>query len=564
MRRTKEPRPLSQLLVFRALRLPGVPLAVGFGLFYFVAAAWFHMVRHAWVGDAVSRTSNAMYVVFSRDPHLAAIGFVWLPGPSVVQLPLILIADVFQQPLFAGNIMTVICAMATLLVLHAFMVEVGVTRWWRIALLVPYAVNPMTMYYAVNGMSEAPFVLMALIVAWQFAIYARTRQGMALFFGGLGLSGAVWTRYEALPLVAATAIALTLYEVFYDEGPQAVPRAEAVLLTALSPAVLSFSLWLFFNWIIEGDPIYFLNSTYGPNAQLKASLSLQGQEVVQASRSLLWATVFGLKRLFLLSPFFLPITAVASVLALRRPDFRLIGIIGIGLCLPVFSIFQLGTGGSYGWFRFFIYAQPLTIVFGTAMVNAYRRTVRQRVYAVVLAALIVAIPTTVYGLSQPTIALEEYPVIRNMIDQSYPSAESLRRREALEVAAYLDALPPDKIIYVETFVSYRVASLARHRTRLVITNDRDSGEVLDDPVHRLDYILVPRPGTLSDLGEIAARFPGLYDYGAPWLTLVKEWTTEDGGGWRLYRVLKGPEGTGEVGPTPAETPAAPTPQGAGT
>src|ERR1700677_1314342 len=33
--------------------------------------------------DAVSRMANGFYVLYSRDPHLAAIGFVWNPLQSV-------------------------------------------------------------------------------------------------------------------------------------------------------------------------------------------------------------------------------------------------------------------------------------------------------------------------------------------------------------------------------------------------------------------------------------------------------------------------------------------------
>src|SRR5690349_4617983 len=39
--------------------------------------------------DSLSRTANAFYVLFSRDPHLAAVGFVWNPLPSLIQLPLL-------------------------------------------------------------------------------------------------------------------------------------------------------------------------------------------------------------------------------------------------------------------------------------------------------------------------------------------------------------------------------------------------------------------------------------------------------------------------------------------
>ena len=41
---------------------------------------------HAFFGDAVSRMANGFYVLYSRDPHLAAIGFVWNPLQSVADI----------------------------------------------------------------------------------------------------------------------------------------------------------------------------------------------------------------------------------------------------------------------------------------------------------------------------------------------------------------------------------------------------------------------------------------------------------------------------------------------
>ena len=38
-------------------------------------------------GDAWSRITNAYYVLYSRDPHLAAIGFIWNPLPSLMAIP---------------------------------------------------------------------------------------------------------------------------------------------------------------------------------------------------------------------------------------------------------------------------------------------------------------------------------------------------------------------------------------------------------------------------------------------------------------------------------------------
>src|SRR6202012_479713 len=45
--------------------------------------------------DAVSRMSNGYYVLWSRDPHLAAIGFVWSPLQSAADIPLLLFKPLF-------------------------------------------------------------------------------------------------------------------------------------------------------------------------------------------------------------------------------------------------------------------------------------------------------------------------------------------------------------------------------------------------------------------------------------------------------------------------------------
>src|SRR3954469_15365368 len=56
---------------------------------YLTAAVYFVLIRHSIFGDALSRVANAQYVLSSRDPHLASIGFVWNPLPSLVLVPFV-------------------------------------------------------------------------------------------------------------------------------------------------------------------------------------------------------------------------------------------------------------------------------------------------------------------------------------------------------------------------------------------------------------------------------------------------------------------------------------------
>ena len=53
----------------------------------YLLAGWSLIHFNIIFGDALSRVANAYYVLFSRDPHLPAMGFVWNPLPSFSVLP---------------------------------------------------------------------------------------------------------------------------------------------------------------------------------------------------------------------------------------------------------------------------------------------------------------------------------------------------------------------------------------------------------------------------------------------------------------------------------------------
>lgn len=84
--------PAHQRRHLRAGRLLSEPFAA-FALplvAYLIVGALLDFEYHSWIGDAVARMANAFYVLHSGDPHLAALGFVWNPLPSLVQLPILL------------------------------------------------------------------------------------------------------------------------------------------------------------------------------------------------------------------------------------------------------------------------------------------------------------------------------------------------------------------------------------------------------------------------------------------------------------------------------------------
>ncbi|TMK20351.1 MAG: hypothetical protein E6G68_04770 [Actinobacteria bacterium] len=85
-----------------------VLFACAFALYGTVAAVLV-FVFHFVMGDAVARVANASYALYSRDPHLGAIGFVWPPLPTLVLMPLLPFKAIFPVLVtrgFAANLAT--------------------------------------------------------------------------------------------------------------------------------------------------------------------------------------------------------------------------------------------------------------------------------------------------------------------------------------------------------------------------------------------------------------------------------------------------------------------------
>lgn len=137
-----------------ALVALGVYVAAGYYMLYSV---------HYAIGDALVRAGDARGVLFSRDPHLAAWGFVWFPGPVVLELPFMLVASPLDHAAFAGALTTAACGAATVLVLVRLFRRLGLSEPVVAGLALTYCLNPVVIFYCANGMSEASFYLAASV-----------------------------------------------------------------------------------------------------------------------------------------------------------------------------------------------------------------------------------------------------------------------------------------------------------------------------------------------------------------------------------------------------------------
>src|SRR6266404_792232 len=132
---------------------------------YFAAACYLALVANVVYGDAWSRVENASRILYSRDPHLAAIGFIWSPLPVVALLPLVPLKALWPQLTtlaLAGGIVSSLCMAGATVQLRGLLADAGLTRPFVWTLTAAFALNPLIFMYGANGMSEAMLLLFIL------------------------------------------------------------------------------------------------------------------------------------------------------------------------------------------------------------------------------------------------------------------------------------------------------------------------------------------------------------------------------------------------------------------
>jgi hypothetical protein len=342
----------------RTLALVGVPFAA-----YLALGLVFSLGGQIITGDAWSRVGNAYYVLFSRDPHLAAIGFVWNPLPSIVDalfLPLALIWRPIVDHGVAGNLMSSIFMALAIREAWLWLGELGVTKPARVGLVVALAAHPLVVLYGGNGMSEAPFVFFLLVAGRAVSGWLGSSSVSRLAIAGFGLALAYLTRYEAVAPIAALTLLVAGVSFARARG---TPRERATTASRTRhprrPGGRRVRAWAVASWIIVGSPFETFTSVHGNSSQVGLSI-----EAIRASTGSTPAGMLAYltEQVLALEPALAPVLGLAAVVALVRRDVRMLVPIAAFGSVLAFSGLLFVAGGSFGWLRFSITTVPLAVI----------------------------------------------------------------------------------------------------------------------------------------------------------------------------------------------------------
>ena len=506
------------------------------GTGYLAAAALLVFRFHVVSTQALGMVANASYVLFSRDPHAAAIGFVGNPLPSMLVLPLLPLRALWpalSDAGFAACIVSALFMAGAVYQLYSLLREGGVSRTPRLGLTLLFAVHPLIVYTAATGVAEAGYVFFLLLAGRHLARWQRDADTVGAIVAGLALAGAYLTRYDAV-LAGITVIIVVGVVSFSRARDRRVATATCDALIVGLPLAATATLWAAIAWLVTGNALPQLLSNYGYLAQLDA-LRTHGIVAANAIASPQRTMI----QLLALEPA-LPAAGVVLVIGWlsgrARASLAGIGLLGpLAIAIVAASVLDL----TFPWLRQLVVVVPLVTVLVGLGLAAERRSWLGPLAAGLM--LLVAVPTTFGAMLTAQTGQEERPVLRSIASRSTPGART-STAVATTVAQYLDARSlADGSVLVDSFTGFPVILASRAPRQFIITSDRDFALALANPAaYGVRYLLVPAPTDGNSLGSLDAlnrAYPGLWPSAAASGSLEHEFA---GPGkrveWRLYRV----------------------------
>jgi hypothetical protein len=523
-----------------------------FGL-YVVVAALLVFRYSSFANDAQARTANAFYVMFSRDPHLAAIGFVWNPLPSLAVMPVLALKVLWPalaRWAFAGNLVSAFFMAGAVVEVAGILRDLRAGRWLVVVLTACFALHPMIVLYGANGMSEAIFLFTLLVCARQLARWLESGELRPLVMAAIALAFAYLARNEAAAAAGAATLLVATVTLLRTTGDRRYRTMTAVVDATVfaAPFAVAFVGWAAASWIIVGHPFEQFSSVYGTASQLR---------VINASGG---AGPSGpghvVRQLVALVPLLPVIAGMVALRTIRRRDHRSLAHLAVFGAVVAFAVVAALAGQTLGSFRYYIALVPLAVVLtGVALTSpagerwprSGRHAGRLRLSLGVAAAIVLvgtAIPTSAVAMANPGIGQEEAVDLNFLFRSAKSGPDNVsgaeRYRSVSTMSGYIDGkrLPAGSVILdtATPCVPFIVLRSLRPR-QFVITNDRDFAAILADPVtFGARYLLVPAKGGYGDLDALNRAYPSLFADGAGFTSLEHEF---DGPGcphFRLYRV----------------------------
>ena len=470
----------------------------------------------------MSRTANAFYVFFCKPYRFTSMGLVWNPLPSLLQLPFVLLAKLWRPFVTKGIGAAVVSAFFAAwegkLILNTFdRMEVG--RRVSLPLTLLFCLNPYVFFYGANGMSEIMFIAFAVQIVCSLTLWMRMGGASHLVAASGGFVGMFLTRYEAIPFAVTVALGMVVNILYSRREKKYYPPdntkekffyIEGSMWVTFFPLIYSVLVWIFYNWSITGNPLYFLNSGYSMSAYSDYYTSYGG---IVGAVGFVWVRIWP----FLLVFFGLIAVRIMSG-TLLHPDTVIITFVTLGL--SVFQFFMVAKGKSGGYVRYLCYPLMIAAAWLPYQMSVLRGRVQKAAAGLMAAVLIFTGGYFLWAFQYSSLMREDTLL---MIPE-----------HSTEVANYINSNLKNDRILMDSYRTYYVIMNVDNVDNLVVSCSPDFAQAVKDPVkNNIDYVIVPQIGSYGNMDALNIAYPALYWHGEKWCQEVTEI-----GEFRIYKVLK--------------------------
>ncbi|MFE4498547.1 ArnT family glycosyltransferase [Rhodococcus sp. NPDC056743] len=534
---------------------------------YIALGVWLNAEVKFIFTDAMSRVAAVSAMLWSRDPHFAAVGFVFTPLPAVAQIPMGLLGQLWPELLrwnITASVMSALFMAGAVMQIRGIALDRGCAKWVTVTLTVLFAVNPMILMYASNGMSEAPYLFFVIWAVRRLIRWMRNDDAHDLIAAGLSLALAYLTRYDALaPMFVAVVLVFVVSWVRFPktDDDSKFHRWWAAGIDAtvvLIPGLIAFLAWSASSWLITGQAFQQFSSVYGNSAII--------EQAGGAADTPLSRLMFSLTEIFVLGPAFPILTAAALILAWRRRDPEVVvPILLFGAVIGAQTLLYM-MGSTFPFLRFYLAVVPLCFVLAVLIAPRDRTVVSRRpgraavaeaipdqpkyagpsiMLVISLVLLLGSTALTFVAMGSPRLASLEHSLASVIIPgRQDPDEQAILRTFGAErrIADYLDALDlPDGSVLADTVLAFGVVTASDKPKQFVITSDTDFVKILNNPSENgVEYILTVPNEERGVADAINRRYPTMYETGSGGIGALVIEVENDGGtvppAWRLYRL----------------------------
>ncbi len=520
------------------LNLVGI-LAGLFLLAYIFLGYYLIIIRQAYTTDSLARLTSAWLVFRGTEMKLTTIGFVWPPIPTLVLLPL----AAFQSLVYSFMvpvIVSALCMVLSMIVIGQLASACGLNKTWQVLVVLLFAINPLILVFAVNGMSEALLVVFSLAALFWLVRFHQTNHNTYMMFSGLFFGLLPLIRYESIILsFAGCALVLAVSWEYGAEMPLNKFRQfmEGRLLAFSSLVIYPIFLWMLANGLIMGNPIYFLTDVESASSVLHIELGAAG---VQTDPLSLFRLLFGTWTLMF--PLGILATLLVVVIGIRRRSWFVTGFGLLPLIIPVTQFLLVMRESSVPRFRYLMLAVPLGLVLILVAIHYLQPLVR-RVRWGQSGLLSFTVILFMFSNFLTYQTLVTYPLQDQEQKTWYGLAGGGEYKvrsviEAFQMGQHLETIiPPGKRVLVGLEDGFAVVLGARNPGLFMDHTDPDFQAAVRNPPAYVDYLLIPKNDFKQALNILNRVHPYLHERGAPWVELI-DLLPETENQWKLYRVIR--------------------------